>query len=263
MQDYVAPGWQEAFASNELEDFDAWWQLDAGWFEPPNQRRGGWSGVSRLVIRDPRNNEIGVFLKRQENHGRKTLQHPWSGEQTFVSEFRNMQAIAAAGVSTLEPLYFATRSEGGNRQAILVTRELSGFLSLESWLLQVADRTSPADPVTRQQVARNIAKLARTLHRHRWVHNCFYDKHLFVNPDNGEVRVIDLEKMRRVIRVDSARNRDLDTLNRHIRQISNSDRLRFLLAYLGKQSLDAEVRGLWEHLQQRLVATRARKARSL
>ena len=32
--------------------FDRWWHSEGEWVEPPNQRRGGESGVRRLVPRD-------------------------------------------------------------------------------------------------------------------------------------------------------------------------------------------------------------------
>ena len=50
MQDFVNERWRSILAYNKLSDFDALWKLEAEWFEPPNQRRGGWSGVSRCEL---------------------------------------------------------------------------------------------------------------------------------------------------------------------------------------------------------------------
>ena len=45
MKEYQANDWEQLAHSNGLDSFDAIWTLDIGWFEEPNQRRGGWSGV--------------------------------------------------------------------------------------------------------------------------------------------------------------------------------------------------------------------------
>jgi hypothetical protein len=42
--------------------------------------------------------------------------------------------------------------------------------------------------------------------------------------------------------------RDLDSSNRHTFHLSRTDRLRFLLHYLGKESFDEAARRLWREL---------------
>ncbi len=53
MRDYVANDWESLAAANGLDSFESVWSLDIGWFEEPNVRRGGWSGVSRLELKLP------------------------------------------------------------------------------------------------------------------------------------------------------------------------------------------------------------------
>ena len=76
MKDFLNQRWADVLRNNGLTDFDALWNLDIGWFEAPNRRRGGWSGVSRCELSVPAQASAGVFLKRQENHacGRRTMQ---------------------------------------------------------------------------------------------------------------------------------------------------------------------------------------------
>ena len=47
MRGFLDPDSRTVFAANGLDGFDAFWRLPEDWFEPPNRRRGGWSGVSR------------------------------------------------------------------------------------------------------------------------------------------------------------------------------------------------------------------------
>ena len=81
--------WQEIFSANKLDSFDAIWNLDTEWFEEPNQRRGGWSGVIKVDLDTPEGKSC-VFIKRQENHISKTLLHPIRGILTFEREFENI-----------------------------------------------------------------------------------------------------------------------------------------------------------------------------
>ncbi len=83
MKEFVGSGWKKILELNELESFDSIWELDAAWFEEPNKRRGGWSGVSRISLKTEEGGSVGVFLKRQENHNTKTLAKPVNGEPTF------------------------------------------------------------------------------------------------------------------------------------------------------------------------------------
>jgi len=66
-----------------------------------------------------------------------------------------------------------------------------------------------------------------------------------------DVRLIDLEKLRRPIVPAMAARHDLDAMNRHALGWSGTDRLRFLLAYLGETRLSARGRRLWRYLAAR------------
>ena len=246
MRDYIADDWCETLQANNLNGFDDWWALEVDWFEPPNRRRGGWSGVSRVVLRDRLGIERCVFLKRQENHVLRTPRHPLRGILTFVREMDNILALQAAGVPSLKPVYFAERYAGGKQRAILVTEALDGFVPL--------DRMERAElsPGARRQLIQKVADAARRLHRHKFVHNCFYPKHLFARRcDEGfEVRLIDLEKARRKWHRGRAEFRDLDTLNRHSPGWTTADRRRFLKSYLGEADA-VRWRSLWRRLAER------------
>jgi hypothetical protein len=260
MQDYLAQGWGELLAHNGLKGFDALWALEADWFEPPNERRGGWSGVVRLGLKRPDGTVEGVFLKRQENHLRRTLQHPLSGEPTFAGEMQNILRLQEAGVPTLEPLYYGQRQVDGRWRAILVTRELVGFKPLDWWMHQWREAGWHLNRPIRLAVIHEAARVVRRLHAGGLVHNSLHPKHLFVRVSKGddglplaEVRLIDLEKMRRAFSPLRAARRDLDSLNRRCQPYSRSDRLRFLRAYLGESVLSPKGRDLWRRLSDSML----------
>ena len=245
MRDVCNDTWRSTLAANGLADFDALWNLPPDWFEPPNDRRGGWSGVSRHRLRLADGGEVGVFVKRQQDHCYRSLRHPLRGRPTFERELRNIQAYRACGVPTLEPVYFGWRWQRGHQQAILITRELEGFCSLLEVQRQWAEQ-GPPPRAQRLALLEALATLAGRMHGCGLQHNCFYPKHLFLRPRaNGwELRVIDLEKTKYRRFRDAARVRDLSTLGRYARGWSRSDRLRFFLRYLQRPRLDPAARRL-------------------
>lgn len=250
MRDYVAPSWRALLENNGLASFDALWELQTGWFEEPNQRRGGWSGVSRVELPADDTGPYAIFLKRQENHKTFSWRHPIQGIPTFLREFRHIMHYRACAVPTLEPVFFGMQRIGNGHRAILATAELTGFAPLEEHLHRWQQEGAPP-LMLRRNILEAVASLARTMHDHHIQHNCFYPKHVFIRiaPDNSvEARIIDLEKSRwRPLRIHCIL-RDLDTLSRHSPDLSRRDRLRFLKAYLHAPRLTPDVRKLWRRL---------------
>jgi hypothetical protein len=237
--------WAGILAANGLADFNALWDLPRDWFEPPNERRGGWSGVSRHRLRLAGGGEVGVFVKRQQDHCFRSLRHPLRGRPTFEREWRNIQSYRACGVPTLEPVYFGWRRQDGHQRAILITRELEGFRSLLALQRQWSEQGRPPR-ARRRALLEVLSASTRRMHACGLQHNCFYPKHLFLRPraEGWELRVIDLEKTKRRRRRDAARVRDLSTLGRYAQGWSRSERLGFFLSYLQRPRLDRPARRL-------------------
>jgi hypothetical protein len=254
MRDHVPEQWLPVLRYNNLDSFTSLWSFEAGWFEPPNDRRGGWSGVSRCELKLPAGGTITIFLKRQENHTTRTLRHPF-GMATLVREMRNILRFRRVSVPTLEPVYLAERNYRGARRAILCTAELNNYVSLDALVEGWLEHGRP-DRAWRQQLMQSVAGVMAHMHEHRIQHNCFYPKHVFVRSGDHtiEVRIIDLEKAKVRMLRKFASQRDLDTLNRHSTGWSRTDRLRFLLYYLGDRRLDDKSRSLWRTLARRSVA---------
>lgn len=259
MTDFQSAQWRASLSASGLDTFDALWNLQAPWFDEPNRARGGWSGVSRIEITFPADTRHAVFLKRQENYQTFSWRHPLKGIPTLLREFRLILHYRAAGIETLDPVYFAMRPMAAGHRAILMTAALDGFVSLDVYAAgwQAQRRPPWAD---RRRVLATVADLTRRIHDARILHNCYYPKHLFVRIGSDgvvEACVIDLEKSRwRPLAVFRAL-RDLDTLNRHAPEWSRGERLRFLKAYLRCERLTFYGKWLWR----RLAARAAQKYR--
>ncbi|WP_457673156.1 lipopolysaccharide kinase InaA family protein [Thiolapillus sp.] len=248
MNEFFADGWERILAYNGLREFADFWEADFEWFEPPNYRRGGWSGASRVVLRDPDGGEQVVFLKRQENHTRKTWRNPFSGEPTFRSEARNLRYLNSRDIAAPQLVYYGERKTDRGWQVVLATRELEGYLPLDVLLEEWNRDGREAHRDMKRRLIPKVAGLMRRLHACRQAHNALHAKHIFIHPVKCRACLIDLEKMRPRLTRRQAMLRDLDSSNRHTFHLSRGDRLRFLLQYLGKERFDGEARDLWRTL---------------
>jgi hypothetical protein len=188
-----------------LHPFDALWSLEADWVEAPNMERQGWSGVCRLVVTPPEAAPWIAYLKRQENHGYRSLGNPFRYRPTAYREFQGLRAMQTAGIRVPEVLYYGERRSGQALQALLMTREVPRSLSLEAYL-EMADQR-PRDEVRR--LVQDTADLIGRLHRCHFQHCALYGKHVLIRdfmPDPAESDVardrpqpvlIDVEKARR------------------------------------------------------------------
>ena len=94
---WISPEWEERLKEADLLDIEAVSEREFNWFEAPNRRRGGWSGVTRIVLNPEAvpEEQKAVFLKIQQNHfwvickhesGPPVLiQHPKVGFQMMIT----------------------------------------------------------------------------------------------------------------------------------------------------------------------------------
>lgn len=219
-----------------LDDFEALWSLQADWFEAPNMRRGGWSGVVRLELDNEGGREV-VFIKRQENHISRSWCHPFTGVPTFYKEYKNFRRLLKHDIPTLEPVFFAMRK----MRSVLVTRSLENYTPLETVDPRALSRHH------RHRLLAAVAKVLRQLHDAHFQHNCLYPKHIFVRRDgeDWQVKLIDLEKLKWTPLRRQAMVRDLFTLHRHAGPLwTLRDRIHFLRAYRQEKRLSPRSRAL-------------------
>jgi len=251
MKDYFPARWQDILRHNKLNGFDCLWNLKADWYELPNERRGGWSGVSRCELELPEGGSVGIFIKRQENHITRTVLHPF-GISTFIREIRNILRFKEAAIPALEPVFFAVRKVEGNLRAVLCTKALDGYESLEE-IVERWTREGWPNRQNRQMLMQKVSSVMSKMHDQKIQHNCFYPKHIFVRFTDAsiDVRIIDLEKAKVKLLRRYATFRDLYALNRHAQGWCRTDRLRFFLLYLGRQHLDPDAKKLWRKIAAR------------
>ncbi|MEH6508060.1 lipopolysaccharide kinase InaA family protein [Halopseudomonas aestusnigri] len=236
---FIAVNARDVLSRHGLDSFEALWALKVDAVDAPNTGRGGWSSVCRLELEDANGQVQRFYLKRQDNHCTRTLSSPL-GEPTFAREFRAIQTYARQGIPALEAAFFAQRNERGHAQAVLLTRALDDYAPLDEWF----ERWSQLSSAEIRTLIQSAAALVRALHNADRIHNCLYPKHVFLrlHSDGAGARLIDLEKTRRVMFGQRDLIRDLETLHRRSLVPSRSQRLRFVLTYLGKPRLDAEAR---------------------
>ncbi|MDE1464479.1 lipopolysaccharide kinase InaA family protein [Spartinivicinus poritis] len=243
---FTTDNFKKLFQRNQLDSFESIWSLTTEWFEQPNRRRNGWSGVIQYHLQakdqqvvnknaatkenypEKNSSSLQVFIKRQENHNARSLAHPFRGEPTFFREYKNICKLQKRQLATLTPVYYGERRIKHQHQAILITQALVNHVNLFDWYKQKPTEAS------RQQIIQYIAEWAVQLHSHKLCHFCLYPNHIFVSldPDDQQpVKVIDLEKLRYLPSKYWRANKDLKCFLRHSSALPEQDKKLFLDIY--------------------------------
>ena len=238
---FIAVNAREVLARHGLDHFEGLWNCRCNASSKRIMRRGGWNTVVRLELEDINGHLQTFYLKRQEDQLVRSRSHPL-GEPIYAREFRFIQRFAHLGIPSLETAFFAQRRVDGKHQAILLTRALDEYRSLDIWF----ERWPDLEWQGRQDLIMAAAALVRALHNAGKMHNSLYPKQIFLklDGDGAGARLIDLEETRRAWFGERDRVRDLSSLHRRSQVASNSQQLRFFLAYLGRSRLEEESRRL-------------------
>lgn len=235
--EYFNERWLSTLQKNGIDSFEALWNLNEGdWFEEPNYRRGGWSGVCKAKISLPEKGEVNIFIKRQENHFYRSLRHFLCNRPTFEREYRNLLSFNKYNIPAPELIYFDSRKVNGKFRSILVTRELENYYPLDDEALLLSKLAISE----RKRIFESVAKSMRAMHARHFQHSNLYPKHIFVCQKVGDPvksSFIDLEKTRRRLFKSIASMKDLGVLYRHAHKCSKTDRLRFFLTYRQEKKL--------------------------
>jgi len=191
--------------------FDHWWNTKGPWVEEPNERRSGTSGVQKVMQGDTL-----FYVKRQIGHTYRSLRYPF-GRPTVIREGKALDRLYALGVKAPETVFYGARKVNGQWQGLLVTRELTGFRDLDTWLADQSNLSQENHLV----ILTNLAVMLAKLHRGRQQHGCMRAKHVFINPSvidkfsNFELALLDLEKSRPRLSKGRAARHDVRQLRRH------------------------------------------------
>jgi len=225
--------YQKIFTQHQLADFDALWQKEIDWFEVPNERRGGWSGVGTLKL-----DNLQVFVKKQQNHGRRTLLHPIKGEPTFRREFERLTFLAQHQFAAPQVVFYAESNKKGLQRAILITEALTDYVPLDVITKTCVTKVGATFEMQRHLLD-SVASAVRQFHVLGLVHRALYPKHIFIKDAQTQPRVavIDLEKARFSPLFWWRAYFDLATLNRHSKSWRRTQRLYFFMQYMRLEKL--------------------------
>ena len=240
----VRPEWRDCLLADLLRDFEG---------VPAEARRVYAHGRVKHFSYRPKDAPARVFVRRARRGGAlgALLGGLYAGGGRPIQELRAVQAARAAGVGVPEPLAVVARAAGPFHRLSIVSREIEGA----SDLLSLAGTLAPA---AKRDLLRRVADEMRRLHEAGVYHADLTMKNILVAGES--IYFIDLDKAvlqgHRDGRLDVA---NLSRLNRSIVKlfgaagtITRTDKIRFLLRYLGARDRVKELstlcsQGLWKH----------------
>jgi UDP-glucose:(heptosyl)LPS alpha-1,3-glucosyltransferase len=213
----------------------------------------------------------GYFLKAHFGVGWREIIKNLSQLKLPVLGARNewlaIHLVKALGIPTMDAVACGFGPGLARQKSFIVTRELSGMVSLE----QYAGQPGSSEPRRRRELLRRVAVTARALHgngiNHRDLYLCHF---LFAPPVPGEpvgdLHVIDLHRAQVRHRTPMRwRVKDLAGLYYSALDaaLSTRDRLRFVKAYAGTDSLRHALadRSFWARVNHRALALKRAEVR--
>lgn len=230
----VAPEWEQQLSSAGLLDIESLTMREFDWFERPNKRLGGWSGVSRLLLNPdaPEGERTPVFLKIQQNHCYQTIRNGFKKRQTFEREMDGFDALEELGALP-ELLLFSKWRSGGNVGSLIITKGLDGFVMLEHFLKStLLTHPQPDDEIFKALSA--VAETTRALHQTGWAHFAYKPKHVYISRESEpayQIRLLDFERARRPLRANTFVTEDLSRFLRHSLYLNPEHKMHFLRDY--------------------------------
>lgn len=231
---HVTRFWADPSAHGDLEqagltNIDELRTREFDWFETPNRRRGGWSGVSRIVLHPEANtgDKRPVFLKIQQNHFYLSWRNGFCKRLSYQREFHAIQSLKTRVDCIPRPLLYAEWKEQGNRGSVIVIEALDGWTCFGDWLSRAPEEKQI------ESVLKEIARQLKALHAKRWAHFGLFQKHVFLrfHGETPEIKLIDFEKARKCLTRTRCLLEDVSRFLRHGKNLSREQQKLFLQAY--------------------------------
>ena len=174
-------------------------------------------------------------------------------------EFEKIKHFQALGIPTLEVAYFGMRKKQDDIQAILVTRSLDDYKPLDVFLSHTLAPTLAQGMAFSllSRLNKEVGRAVAQMHEAGQLHANLSPKHLFVKLNENEefeVRFIDLESSRSHFGQRALKIRNLEKLNRTVRNVSRFGKLRALLSYAGKSRVDKALRRDIAYIERRTAS---------
>jgi hypothetical protein len=218
----LGSGFMLAGTPPERLTFEKVWSLSGVAVEAGNNRRGGYSEVSRVALGKGQT----VYLKRQHNQLRWSLRCGLTPHPTYWLERDFIDLANRLGGLGPDVLCYGESRQAGEHRALLVLSALDGFCSLDALLQRPLERED------RRACLFNAGDAIRRLHAHRIEHGALYLKHIFAGPaPDRRIRLIDFERSRLRYSERAARRHDLERFFRRAWQLTAWDRTNFEEGY--------------------------------
>ncbi len=204
---------EELYAANNFLNFEDLWNLPAEYVEELNYRRGGWSGASKLTLKDG-SATTDYFVKRQENQFRYSFSRPF-GALTFQYEVDAILRNQQLDLPAIDLVCWGVRSSEKSTQGLLVTRA-TDYSSVSDILATKPDwaRLGPVLSIVGEKLLQ--------MHENGIQHGALYPKHIYINLTTGDLKLIDLERARKCLFPKKAIKSDLSQLIKCLPEMPNS-----------------------------------------
>lgn len=191
---------RQALLSEGYFNFDKFWNMPRLFVDDVNYRRGGWSGVSELRIGNDTDSQT-YFVKRQENQQRYSWRHPF-GQLTYEAEIDAIRFCQRQNLPCVDVVCWGISKGANSSRAIVVTRAIE-FQSMDAIMA-----SNPQWDLL-LELLRVCGRQLYRMHSLGFRHGALYPKHIYLNPQTSEVKLIDFERSRRLHRIRSAIEPDL------------------------------------------------------
>lgn len=200
------------------------------WFEKPNERRGGWSGVARMKLTGATaaDRDLNVFQKIQKNHYYRAPGTLFRRQLTYKREFTALRRLESITDALPRLLQFAEWEMNGDKYGLIITQSLDGWHPFNEWL------KSPESSGLLESSLNAIAGTLRQMHQKRWAHFGLFPKHVFVKQAHRkgiQIRLIDFEKARQMPTREQCAIEDVSRFLRHTHALSTTEKKLFLECY--------------------------------
>jgi hypothetical protein len=229
LRQFISHRYRRLLKHHALNTFQDFWGLPENWVEEPNNRRGGWSGVSFHKLSDNNGDSFSIFVKRQENHKYFSFGNPCQARPTFFREFTNIYHLEQIGVPSVEPVFYGERFVNDRLQAVLATVALDHYSELNALFKRPSIKES-----IRKTILYRIADTLRLIHSRHLRHGSLSGAHVLVKlheDDSFDIRILDLEKMRRSWYHLYAAIRDIERFVRHTPTLNKIEHAEFVRHY--------------------------------
>lgn len=262
----ITPGWESFLRASGLDTVAGVYQFNLGEVVV----RSGSTEVRRVQLRNGSATRT-VYIKKYWANGFSQL---WSGalRGTFFGrskarrEFRNLERLRQWGLDAPTPVAFGEeRRVRWLTRSFLISEEVANPCMLDVLIREQLTQSGKAQRLFRRELIEALAQYVRRLHEHHFVHHDLFWRNVILSGrELSHFYLIDAHKGRVWMPVAGPweRAKDLATLDAVAPVFfRRTERLRFLLRYLGIGRLDHRARRLARRVLRAAAPLRAKQLR--